>query len=364
MGWVALIKLGTSPRAIVITMPRHIPLATVLLALCGAACGPPVHRTPSSPDTTHRTASAQPDTNVKSAEPLLRIDTMPSIDSLQALATRYPLSATAPSAILNVTPGSSLLDLSQLHPYHRTYVVFSYTCEPTTDEPPTRSGDYIEDLTFLGDSAILLVETWHRGSQPEVRDSIFVDRRTLAFRSAVGHGQGWSDLWIVRDGKASFWSSDMNVPSSQSVDTIIGEPTLVGSLELLLAITPRVYPGDATVSYRVLGLATHPGDTPEITVNNLAVRAVDTATAQPFRRLDPPGVGGRRGQRGDLLDRPRDSCPDRLGCSAIRVHLRAEVRPSVWQVAPLSVVAAISDSPQLKVQRFTWRTRAGTAIPL
>lgn len=266
---------------VTIPISRTLRFLAALPALC-LACRPATHGASASPDTAPPPASARPDTSKTSAAPLLKIDTMPSIDSLQALATRYPLSATAPSAILNVTPGSTLLDLSQLHPYHRTYVVFSYTCEPTTDEPPTRSGDYIEDLTFLGDSAILLFETWHRGTAPEVRDSTFVDRRTLAFRSAAGHGQDWSDLWIVRNGKASFWSSDMNVPSSQSVDTIIGEPTLVGSLEILLAITPRVYLGDASVSYRVLGLASHPGDTPEITVNDLVVRTVDTATAQPL----------------------------------------------------------------------------------
>lgn len=256
---------------------------TLAFALLVSGCHPGTQGGSRPVDTLHTVATSLPKIDSSHSPPVpLVVDTMPSIDSIQSLAKRYPLGVAAPSAALNVAPGSTLLDLAQLRPYHRTYVVFSYTCEPTTDEPPTRSGDYIEDLTFLGDSAILLVETWHRGSQPEVRDSIFVDRRTLAFRSAVGHGQGWSDLWIVRNGKASFWSSDMNVPSSQSVDTVIGEPTLVGSLQILLAITPRVYPGDTSVSYRVLGLATHPGDTPEITVNNLAVRAVDTATAQPL----------------------------------------------------------------------------------
>lgn len=259
----------------------------VLLALIGVACRQATPRASAAPDTSHPAAIARPDTNVhRSAAPLLKIDTIASIDSLLAQAKRYPLSALAPSAILNVTPGSSLLDASQLHPYHRTYVIFSFTCEPKTNEPPTRSGDYSDDLTFQGDSAILRVETWHRGTDPEVRDSTLMDRRTLALRSARGHREDWSDLWIVRSGKVSYWSSDMPVAPSQSVDANIAEPAFKGgTLEILLPITPRAYPGDVSISYRFLGLATHPGDPPEITVDNLAVRTMDTATVQPVGGL-------------------------------------------------------------------------------
>lgn len=283
------------------TGPRHAftghhrkALAVVICLIVASACGrsgqPRTHTdtvgaTPAPTSDSGRTWSRDT-VRAKPLAGLRGIDTIASIDSLLAQAKRYPLSASAPSAILNVTPGSSLLDASQLHPYHRTYVIFSFTCEPKTDEPPTRSGNYSDDLTYLSDSTILRVETWHRGTDPEVRDSTVMDRRTLALRTATGHREDWSDRWVVQSGKVSYWSSDMHVAPSQSVDTNMGEPAFKGgTLEILLPITPRAYPGDASISYRFLGLATHPGDPPEITVDNLAVRTMDTATVQPVGGL-------------------------------------------------------------------------------
>jgi len=254
---------------------------SLFLALIAGGCHEGAQKPSATTDATRPRSVISSDTTERPVGSRT-IDTMPSIDSLAVLAKRYPPSATAPTSRLNVTPGSSLIDVSQLHPYHRTYTIFSYACEPTTGEPPTRSGEYTDELTLLGDSAILRVETWHRGTDPEVRDSTILNGRTLALHSSVGHSDHWSDLWIVRNGKASFWSSDMNVPPSQTVDTIIGEPAFGGTIEILLGLTPRAYPGDVSVSYRALGLLTHPGDTPEITVSDLAVRTVDTATAQPL----------------------------------------------------------------------------------